>query len=93
MTNETELRDRVHEVLYNHRAIASGPGDCVCACNRTWVPNADHRAHVAQAIINEFGLTVETKTARVNEREWRDCPCCPTTEDRQNRVVGKWEKQ
>lgn len=60
MTPE-ELRDRVQDTLSEHRTVANGPGDCACACNRTWVSDVEYRRHLAQAVIDDLALTVETR--------------------------------
>lgn len=85
-TEQTELRDRVHEVIYNHRAVYDNvPEECVCACNRTRMQNADHRAHVAQAIIDDLGLTVHTM--KLGGLVSEGAPFTMKT------VLGRWEKQ
>lgn len=37
-------------VLHAHRALANSPGDVVCACDRTWRPVGDYRAHLADVL-------------------------------------------
>ncbi|WP_167199541.1 hypothetical protein [Brevibacterium pigmentatum] len=87
MTDLDNLRDRIAAALYCHRyprepmwgalAMARGKGmdaergqtNCV---QRIYVP-------MAQAIIDEFGLTME------------ECPC--VFDCKETRAVGKWEKQ
>lgn len=38
------------DILEAHRTLASAPDDKVCACDRTWRPDAEYRAHVAQVL-------------------------------------------
>ena len=65
MTDQDNLRDRIADgVLRMHRIIGTtgrtGRVVC-CSCDRTWRDHAQYQRHLAQAIIDEFGLTVETK--------------------------------
>ena len=43
----------------------------------------------AQAIIDEFGLTVETEPGH----DPRECGCSSRAYPAESRVVGKWEQQ
>ena len=109
MTDQDDLRDRIAAALYCHRyprepmwgalAMARGEGmdaergqtNCV---QRIYVP-------MAQAIIDEFGLTVETSIDLGTLPEhlqgvWTDDPAFREWEakhPRKTRIVGKWEKQ
>lgn len=40
----------VEALLYAHRTLANGPSDCVCACDRTWRPASEYRAHLATVL-------------------------------------------
>lgn len=44
-------RPDFEQVFNSHRTLANSPGDCVCACDRTWRKVADYRAHLA-AVLN-----------------------------------------
>lgn len=38
-------------LLEAHRTLANGPGDYVCACNRTWTPSSERSTHLADVLI------------------------------------------
>ena len=38
------------EILEAHRTLANSPRDTVCACDRTWRPHAEYRAHLAEVL-------------------------------------------
>ena len=95
MTDATDLRDHIAQTLYNHDMRTDYPGE-------PWVPDyydANNRTRPeyearAQAIIDEFGLTVESRPDWVAiESEWRSCPCCSGGKPGLSRVVGKWAKK
>ena len=46
----TAETDAIKRALTFHQTLAFGPGDQVCACDRTWRKHEDHRDHVAEAI-------------------------------------------
>ena len=45
--------------------------------------------HVAQAIVQEFGVTVETEPGH----DPRECGCSSRAYPAESRIVGKWEQQ
>lgn len=38
------------EILEAHKVLAFSGSDTVCACDRTWRPDALHRAHLAEVL-------------------------------------------
>ena len=73
MTNETEqLRDRIAEIV----------NAALVAWNTDMDTQYSEGEYVAQAIIDEFGLTVETVGGFVSVAGNHDA----------RRVVGKWER-
>ena len=74
MTDQDNLRDRIAE---SQRRVLN---------RRALIADVDLPAYLAQAIIDEFDLTVDDGTA------WVDAPAGPIPVPA-TRVVGKWEKQ
>ncbi|HJX77308.1 hypothetical protein [Glutamicibacter sp.] len=40
----------IQEILTAHRPLANAPDDTVCACDSTWRPNAEYRAHLSEVL-------------------------------------------
>ena len=83
MSDQGELRDRIATVLSDHRIEATGPGEVSCVCEHEWRPTYSYRNHLAQAIIDEFGLRQQTVEGVMS----------PDGDYDAQRIVGKWEKQ
>jgi len=47
-------RDRLVALLDRHAVIGYSPGNCVCACDRTWRPHDEYRTHLADVIRGEW---------------------------------------
>ena len=62
--------------LLQHKITATSGQACCCACDRTWRDSEQYRLHLAQAVIDALGLTVETA---MDEQYGLHA-----------RVVGKW---
>ncbi len=83
MSDQDNLRDRIAHLLHRHFELtAIGPVGCG---HEYW----SDEEHVAQAIIYEFGLTVETEPGH----DPRECGCSSRAYPAESRVVGKWAKQ
>lgn len=96
MSDVDNLRDRIARALRTHsvsepRGGTATEGWCDCTCGlRITVLNGSRdeawrrgRSHQAQAIINEFELTVET----------RNDGCTACGEPPESRILGKWVEQ
>lgn len=79
MSDQDNLRDRIEQTI--DRATDDWMGDPRI--------NTSYHKHVAQAIVREFGLTVETEPGH----DPRECGCSSRAYPAESRVVGKWEKQ
>lgn len=75
-----ELRDRIAEII--ERSLTVWMNDLSAGG-----AEADY---AAQAVIDEFGLTVEERFVYATDLARDDEP---VTDDMAQRVVGKWEKQ
>lgn len=40
----------IQEILEAHKVLAFSGSDTVCACDRTWRPDAEYRAHLAEVL-------------------------------------------
>lgn len=90
MTDQDNLRDKIADgVLRMHRIIGTtgrtGRVVC-CSCDLTWRDHAQYQRHLAQAIIDEFGLTVETRVVHKKTLD-RDVL------ERLRRVIGTWREE
>ena len=79
MTSQDELRDRIAEFI----------DAALVAWNTDMDTQYSEGEYVAQAIIDEFGLTVEIEPGH----DPRECGCSSRAYPAESRVVGKWEKQ
>lgn len=86
-TDREDLAEELHEALYAHRTLANSPGDCVCACDRTWRPTADYRAHLADAIA---GL-LAARDRRVRAEALRSLAARAIAEDLRNMLAEAWD--
>ena len=81
MTSSDELRDRIAELI----------DAALVAWNTDMDTQDSEGAYAAQAVIDEFGLTVEMRVSSVGRTVDRRTGI--VTSSTQTRIVGKWEQR
>lgn len=89
MTSDNELRDRIEDTIEAAYAQWEFEFEAHEDGNRAYVDPGPKDAFIAQAIIDEFGMTVETEPGH----DPRECGCSSRAYPAESRVVGKWEQR
>ena len=84
------LRDRIEDTIEAAYAQWEFEFEAHEDGNRAYVDPGPKDAFVAQAIIDEFGLTMESRFVYATDLARDDEP---VTDDMAQRIVGKWEQR